>query len=248
MTAGQMGKYEEMEELQEKAFALQLQTNYIVGQATSNAYLGTFKFLRGRPEDARIQVQLGLDQALEISDFSSQAWCYAILGWIQTAHGEYSGAAEDLERAEQIVTDPFRQTGGGNPFLQLIVNLSRFALEAAKGNVAAARSHLLQPLHLAIMTSSRPFMSMVPPLAALIFYHDGRPRRAAELIGLTFSKLDYFTGWLKQFAPVISLQFELRESLGRDEYEACWKRGQSLELMATAKQVLKYIESSVGES
>jgi len=244
MTAGQIGNYDEMEELQEKAFALQLQTNYIVGQATSNAFLGGFKFFRGQLEEGRMQVQFGLEQALEIADFSTQAWCYAILSWMQAADGKIAGAEQDLARAELIATDPFRQTGAGNPFLQLIINLDRFTVEAAKGNAAAARAYLLQPINLAIMTASQPFMSMIPYLVALIVFHDGRPQRAAELLGLGSSEPAYFTGWLKQYAPVINLQSELRESLGSDEFEACWKRGEMLDLMTTSKEILMYLEST----
>lgn len=248
MTASQLGNYDEMEDLQENALAIQLQTNYIVGQATSNMYLGSFKAMRGQLEEARIQVQLGLDQALEIADFSTQAWCYAVLGWIHAARGDNEGAEENVKRAEAITTDPFRQTGAGNPFLQLIINLVKALLEVAKGDFTAAREYLLQPLNLAIMTASQPFLSMIPSLAALILYHDGHPERAAELLGRTFSSPAFVTGWLRQHERLIKFQSELQDSLGPDEFEACWKRGQSLDLMITSKQVLNYIESNIGEA
>jgi hypothetical protein len=62
-------------------------------------------------------------------------------------------------------------------------------------------------------------------------------------LGLTFSKSALVTGWLKHYAPLIELQSELRESLGQDEFEAAWGRGQQMDMMATAQQVLKDFES-----
>jgi tetratricopeptide (TPR) repeat protein len=248
MTAGQTGNFDVMEELQEKALAIQLQTNYMVGQATSNMYLGSFKMIRGQFEEARLQVLLGLDQALEIADYSTQSWCYAILSLIQAARGDNAAAEADLERAELIATDPFRQTGGGNPFLQLMINLGWFTVEAAKGNFEKARGHLLQPLHLTIMTASQIFLTMLPALAAFIVYHDGRPQRAAELLGITLSSPVLVTGWLKEYRPFIELQSELQESLGQVEFEACLKRGEMLDLMTTSEEVLNYLESTGGRS
>jgi tetratricopeptide (TPR) repeat protein len=247
MTAGQIGNFDEMEDLQEKALAIQLQTNYVVGQATSNMYLGSFKLLRGSLEEARAQVQLALDQSLEIADFSTQAWCYAIFSWLKVVRGDYQDAAADLERAEHIATDPFRQTGGGNPFLQLIMNLDKSLLDIVEGNIIAARQHLLQPLKLSIMTSSQIFMSMVPALLALIAYHDGRAQRSAELLGLAFSAPDFVSGWLHQTEPLSQLQSELLQRLGPDEFEACWTRGQALDLLETSKEALKDIEATIVE-
>jgi hypothetical protein len=172
MTAWQTGNYVEAKELQEEAFVIQLRTNYAVGQAISNLYLGFFHFLQAQFEEGRVQVQLGLDQALEIADFSTQAWRYAMLSWFQAARGDSANATEDLERAELIATDPFRQTGGGNPFLQLIINLDKFLLEVDKGDFEKSREYLLQPLNLMVMTASQPFMSMFPSLAALVIGRD----------------------------------------------------------------------------
>jgi len=244
MTVWQSGSYVEARELQEEALVIQLQTNYAVGQATSNLYLGFFQYLQAHFEEGRAQMQLGLDQALEIADFSTQAWCYAMFSWFEAVRGDYAAAEENLARAERIATDPFRQTGGGNPFLQLIINLDRFLLDVASGNFEKAREYLLQPFHLGIMTASQPFMSMFPSLAALVIAHDGRLQRAAELLGSSFSKSALVNGWLEQYSPLINLQSELRERLGSDEFEDCWKRGEMLDPMTTAEEILKYLESN----
>jgi predicted ATPase/class 3 adenylate cyclase len=248
MTAGQTGDYDAFLDYLEKALAIQVQTNYVVGQATSNLYLGSFKFTGGKYAEGFMQVQLALDQALEVADFSTQAWCYAFLSIMKSARGDYTGAEEDLEQAEAIEIDPFRQTGAGNPFLQLQINLARFILDVAKGDFQTAKKDLLQPLNLAVKTASQPYMPMILALVALIYGHDGRSGEAVALLGLAFSKPDAFNMWLKEYAPLIELQSELRDSLGQDEFEASWERGQSLDLEATSGKVLKYIESTSAES
>jgi predicted ATPase/class 3 adenylate cyclase len=242
MTAAQTGNYVEMVDFQEKAYAIQLQTDYRVGQATSNLYLGWFKFFEGLYEEGRDQVELGLELALEVADFSTQAWCYAALGIFHCVFSDYAGAKEDLERAEAIVTDPFRQTGAGNPFLQLMINLTKFLLGVTQGDFSSAKNHLIQPLSLAVMTASQPFMIIASALVALIYDHDGRSEEAVELLGLGLSNPAAFFTWLKEYAPLIDLQSELRESLGHGVFEASWQRGQSMDLMATSEKVLKYIQ------
>lgn len=248
MTAWQTGNYVEMVDFQEKAHAIQLQTNYMVGQATSNLYLGSFKFYRGQVKEGQIQVQLGLDQALEIADFSTQAWCYANLSFMKFAQDDYAGAKEDLERAEAIVTDPFRQTGGGNPFLKLLINLDRFLLDADRANFESARKYLLQPLNLSVMTDSRPFMTIILSLAALVYSHDGLAGKAVELLGLGFSQPAFITTGLKQFTLIRDFQFELQRELGQAQFEAAWQRGQLMDLRGAAEQVLTYIESTADKS
>jgi tetratricopeptide (TPR) repeat protein len=248
MTAFQAGYYEDGLEYQEEAFAIQLRTNYVVGQATSNLYLGGFKFYRGEYEEGVIQAQLGLAQALEIADFSTQAWSYTFLTLMRCKGGDYAGARQDLERAKAIVVDPFRQTGAGNPFLQLFINVGEFLLCVAGGDFESARGFLLQPLNLAVMTNSAPGMTIVLPLTALLLGHNGRSAEAVEILGLTLSEPDPFNVWLREYAPLISLQSELQERLGREEFDASWKRGQTLDSMAIAKQILGEIESSIGQA
>ncbi len=244
MTAWQTGGFDETLEYQEKAYAIQLQTNYIVGQATSNLFLGSYKFWRREYEEGLNQLQLGLDQAIEVADFSTQAWCHATLSYCKCARGDYSGAREELELAEAITTDPFRQTGGGNPFLELVINVARFLLAAVEGNFGAAKRYLLQPLSLTLMTASQGLMTMMPALAAPVYHADGHPRKAAELLGLAFSQNVMTIPWLKDMALFIDLQSELQNQLGAREFEAAWERGQAMDLMDTTKQVLHYLETN----
>lgn len=243
MTAYQTGKFVETVAYQEKALALQLQTNYIVGQATSNLFLGGYKFFGGDYEAGFNQLKLALEQAQEVADFSSQAWCRACLSIVYVYQGDIATAEHELGEAKAIVTDPFRQTGGGNPFLQLILNLTTFLVELVKGNIESAVGYLPMPLQLILMTGSQGFMAMMPALAAFVYDHDGRLEKAVELIGLNFRQEAFVVTWLKEWPLLIDLQTKLQEQLGAETYAAAWQRGQEQDLMTVSQAFLLYLQS-----
>lgn len=242
MTAFQTGDYVKMQEYIEKAYAIQLQTNYLIGQASSNLYLGSNEFWRGKIAQGRALVQRGLEQALNVVDFSTQAWCYAMLSTMDSAIGEYADAEREFRQAKAIEVDPFRQTGAGNPFLQLHIHLAGFLLEATAGDIEAAKGHLYQPLHLAVMTSSHPYMTLFTAMAAIFYSYDGHPKSAAELMGLVFTQSTEITGWMKHWVLLNQVQDKLSAELGQAVFKAALERGRALDLKATSEQVLKEIE------
>jgi predicted ATPase len=242
MTAFQTGDYVHMQEYIEKAYAIQLQTNYLIGQASSNLYLGSNEFWRGKIAQGRALVQRGLEQALDVVDFSTQAWCYAMLSTMDSAVGQYADAEKEFRQARAIEVDPFRQTGAGNPFLQLHIHLAGFLLEAKAGDIEAAKGHLYQPLHLAVMTSSHPYMTLFTAMAAMFYSYDGHPKSAAELLGLVFKQSTEITGWMKHWALLNQVQDKLSAELGQAVFEAALEQGKSLALKATSERVLKEIK------
>jgi predicted ATPase/class 3 adenylate cyclase len=249
MTAYQTGDYDGGVDFIEKAFAIQIETNYVVGQASSNLYIGFMAFVRGEEATGRALVEKGLDQALDVVDYSTQAWCYAMLSWMDSAAGNYADAEQELRQAQAIVIDPFRQTGAGNPFLQLHINLAELLLDANKGSFKVATQHLLQPLTLAVRTSSHPYMTISIALAALIYAHEGRPESAVELLGLAFKQSVKITGWMRQWRLLERAQSELKDELGQTAFEAAWQQGETLDLKSVAEEVLQEIETnSEGES
>ena len=176
-------------------------------------------------------------------DYSTQAWCFAVLAWIDCTVGDYASAEGNLQKAEAVETDPFRQTGAGNPFLKLQINLSRALYTAGIGDEASARRHLLQPLNLAIMTSSQPYMTICSALAAILYAHDGRLEPAAELMGLAFEQAHEVTRWMESWVLMKQVRAELEAGLGSVAFEAAWERGKALDLKATTEGVLREIET-----
>jgi predicted ATPase/DNA-binding SARP family transcriptional activator len=243
MTAYQTGDYDAMYDFLDKAFTIQLKTNYVVGQASSNLYIGYMVFMRGEEAAGREQVEKGLAQALDVVDYSTQAWCYAVLGWINGSLGDYVSAEQNLRMAEAIETDPFRQTGAGNPFLKLQINFARSLLASGKGDYKAAKRDLLQPLKLAVMTSSQPFMTLCVALIAIFHAHEGRLEAAAEMLGLALNQPVKATGWMASWVLLNQVQAKLQIELGEGAFEAAWERGKLLELKPTSEQMLSEIHA-----
>ncbi|MCB0168135.1 MAG: tetratricopeptide repeat protein, partial [Anaerolineae bacterium] len=242
MTAYQSGDYDATDDYFEKAYNIQLKTDYVVGQATSNLYRGYMTFMRGETVAGQALVEKALAQALDIVDYSTQAWCWAILGWIKCAAGDYTQAEQHLRQAEAIEPDPFRQTGAGNPFLKLQINFAQSLLASGRGDYVAVRHYLLQPLRLAVNTSSQPFMTLSIAAAALLYAHNGHSEAAVELLGLVFSQPVKGTNWMKQWGLLNHVQAHLRNTLGQAAFEAAWQRGELRELKAAAEGVLQEIE------
>ncbi len=239
MTAYQTGDYDATDDFFEKAFAIQLKTNYVVGQATSNLYIGYMAFMRGEREAGRELVEKALVQALDVVDYSTQAWCFAVLGWINCAAGDYASAEKNLRKAEAIETDPFRQTGAGNPFLKLQINFAQSLFASGNGDYEAAKRYLLQPLNLAVRTASQPYLTLLMASSGILHAHKGKRELAAELLGLALDQPVKVTGWMEQWLLLNRVQAELKTALGPDTFDAAFLRGKALDLLATAESVLK---------
>jgi len=244
MTTYQIGDYDVSVNILEKAFAIQLETNYVVGQATSRLFLGFFNFLRGEMERGREVVNQGLAQALDVVDYSTQAWCFSILAWIDCTLGDYASAEGNLHKAEAIETDPFRQTGAGNPFLELHINYARSLFAAGNGDYESAKRYLLQPLNLAIMTSSQPYMTLSIALAAILYARDGQLEPAAELMSLALKQPLMAFGWEEYWVLLNQVWSELKSSMGPAAFDAAWERGKALDLKTTTEKVLQEIKTS----
>jgi len=242
MTTYQIGDYDGSLDFLEKAFAIQLETNYVVGQATSHLFLGFFNFLRGDTDQGREVVKKGLAQALDVVDYSTQAWCFAMLAWFDCTLGDYASAAGNIQKAEAIETDPFRQTGAGNPFLELHINIARSLFAAGKGDDGNAKRYLLQPLNLAFMTSSQPYMTLGIAYAAILYAHDGRLEPSAELMSLALDQPLMAFGWEEHWVLLNQVRAELKAGLEPATFEAAWERGKALDLKAAVERILREIE------
>jgi predicted ATPase/class 3 adenylate cyclase len=238
MTAFQAGYYDDYDGYIDRAFDIQIETNYLVGQASSNLYRGVTRFWEGKLVEGRALVQQGLDQALDVVDYSTQAWCYAILSMMDSAVGNYLEAKGELQKAQAIEIDPFRQTGAGNPFLQLHINYAQALLTSAKGDYENANRHMQQPLRLAFQTSSQPYMTLFTAWAVLFYAQDNQLESAAELLGLALEQPIKITGWLDHWVLLDQVRAELQAKLGKVAYLEALARGKSLELKVTLEKVL----------
>lgn len=241
MTAFQAGDYDAMVDYLEKAFTIQLQTGYMVGQASSNLFRGYTRFMKGEIVEGRVLVQLALDQSIDITDYSTQAWSFSMLSMIKSASGEYTEAEDDLAQAQAIEIDPFRQTGAGNPFLQLHINLAAVFLQLGRNNYKSTRSYLVQPLSLAIATSSHPYMTILLAPATIMYANNGSPERAANLFGLAENQSSHAAGWMKYWMLLEKTKNELRVNMGQAAFDTAFDNGQMLDLATTVEEISRDI-------
>ena len=247
MTAYQVGDYDAMYQFLDKALAIQLETGYVVGQASSNLYIGCMTFMRGETSPGRKLIEKALSQAYDVVDYSTQAWCFALLGWIDCSNADYASAEQDLRKAEAIETDAFRQTGAGNPFLKLQISFARSLLACGRGAYETGKNYLLQPLDLAVMTASQPYMTICTAAVAILYALKGRLASATELLGLTLKQPIEATGWIEHWALANQIRAELQDTLGSNTFEAAFLRGKTLDLMAIAESALKEFERQASD-
>ncbi len=246
MTAWQAGEYADLSHM-DRLLALHLRTGYVVGQAVAHLFAGYMDVTAGRWEQGDARVRTALELALEVADFSTQAWCYATLAFAAAVCGDVAPARQYLAQAEAISTDPFRQTGAGNPFVQLQINLVRFMVRYAGdevgGEIPPAAAYLLQPLQLSVMTNSQPYMSMLVALVALIYERAGRLERAAELAGLVSRQSDVAVGWLADYEPYRGLPERLAQRMGPEQLAGALQRGRELALLSAAEGALVNLQA-----
>ena len=239
MATYQDGRYPLSLEYLEQAYALQRETNFIVGQASSHLYGGWMHYIRGDMRYGRQRIETALKLALEVVDYSTQAWCYAILSLFDSAGGDYIAAEKKLHQAKAIAPDPFRQSGAGNPFMQLHIDWAETELHAAATNVQAVKRLLIPMLDLACQTDSHPYTTYFMVMAAFLYRYEEQLTKAVELLGLALAQAQEATAWMTHWQLLKSLRTELADELGPSAFQMAWQRGQSLGLLATARSLLE---------
>ncbi|UCH24388.1 MAG: tetratricopeptide repeat protein [Trueperaceae bacterium] len=242
MTAYLAGEYDVGVDYLAQTKKISLRTNYRVGVATGNLFMGWMLASKGEFVQGRELLQQALDTALDIVDYSTQAWAYTFLAFIESVSGNQTEAEEHLSRAESIETDPFKQTGAGNPFLHLQVAFTKAFLECNKSNYDDARLRLTQSLQMSILRAGHPYMIHCLALAIPLSVHDGSPEITATLFGLIESQSAWSNGWMKHWALLSRVQAEVVADLGEAAFEAANARGTASSLSATAEEVLRAFE------
>jgi predicted ATPase/DNA-binding CsgD family transcriptional regulator len=76
------------------------------------------------------------------------------------------------------------------------------------------------------------------PVAALLLAHHGMKTRAVEILGLAFNHPENPTGLMERWPLLSRLRADLEAELGPLVYAAAWERGKTLDLEATAQELL----------
>jgi hypothetical protein len=67
------------------------------------------------------------------------------------------------------------------------------------------------------------------PVVSLILEQEGFPDLALEVLSMAYTCTDY-TGWTKDWHPLLDLENRLKDRFGSFKGQSAWKRGKSLSL------------------
>ena len=105
-------------------------------------------------------------------------------------------------------------------------------------DLPTARQHLQQVLEISLIHQWPPNAAKGLTFAAIIAAKSGKSERATELFALVFHHPLSPKGWLEQWPLITRLRAELEATLTPERFQAAWQRGETLDLLATAKQQL----------
>ena len=228
----------------EMSFQLQVETNFIIGQASSHLYIGWMKYIRGELAAGRQRVETGLQMAQEVVDYSTQAWCLATLSVFDCFAGDYAGARDRVSQAEAIETDPFRQSGAGNPFLQLTIHWARAMLDLADRRLVSAKQQLLPMLNMALESESQPYLTYGVATGALLLAADDNNEEAATCLGLSHSQPAEATAFMAHWQLVVDTKEKVRAELGEAKYQAACRLGRQQNLLTSSRALVARLTSA----
>ncbi|MEM7117733.1 MAG: BTAD domain-containing putative transcriptional regulator [Chloroflexota bacterium] len=238
MAAFMQGSYKPSFNHLEAALDIWQHANYLVGQATSQLFSGYMYVMGGKIDFGRQRIKVALETAVNIVDYSTQAWCHVLLAVTEGAVGNDRLAKEHLSSARAIETDPFRQTGAGDPFIQLSIHWAHMILCAADGKLDEIRRLLPDNLNFSYQVGSHPYLTFFIPFVAMLRADDGQFEAATELLGLTFAQPPGGHEWMEEWVVLNQLRSELQAKLGKTAFQAAWQRGQLLDLYTTVQTLL----------
>lgn len=102
----------------------------------------------------------------------------------------------------------------------------------------ATKQHCLTGLRLALDLPYVLVMVGCLAVAAIVMAHEGNAEKAIEWLALAHTYPTDGTGWMQHWKMLERTRPELEQALGSTAYEAAWKRGSTLDLVATVQDIL----------
>lgn len=93
-----------------------------------------------------------------------------------------------------------------------------------------ARRKIREMLQIASQIQSPLLQACSLPFSALLLAAEDKPQEAVEHLALAYTKLSDASGWLNQWHIITNLHEKLIDVLGKENFEAIWKRGTTLDI------------------
>ena len=169
--------------------------------------------------------------AVAIGDAESKHRSLGLLGFLAGMREEYPACRQSFQQM-CLLNFPYF------PFTTSWEQMGLCLAACGLDDLPAARQHLQKVLAISLLHQWPPNAAKGLTFAAIIADKSGKLERATELLGLVFHHPLSPKGWLAQWPLITRLRAELEATLTPERFQAVWKRGETLDLLATAKQQL----------
>jgi hypothetical protein len=195
--------------------------------AQVNVFLGLLYLVEGKLESARQFAETGFLLSMKVNFPYPRAYARIVQCLLYSLEGLPD---EGLHLIAKITTAPI------DPHVSALFHWAASIANFAVGNYTEVRRDLQ-----AIFSTHSHFpipgiVKLTLPVASLILEHEGFPDQALEVLSLAYTCTD-FTGWMKDWHPLLDLENRLKERFGSFKGQTAWKRGKSLSL----DDVLQYM-------
>ncbi|MBC7813751.1 MAG: tetratricopeptide repeat protein [Burkholderiales bacterium] len=196
------------------------------------AYLAIF---RGDFEAARNLSDEALTIAKEVNIGDHIAYALAMSGVLASLDERYADAWQILMEAQTLAihTSSVEALEWGLP----LAACGLHDYETAR----IANLRALQYAH-RLNAPGRYFWHL--PATCILLAHEGNTERAAEILGFVFTHPASAPAWMEQWGLLTRLRSDLETALGTAEYQAAWKRGETLDLKDVVDHMLEWLAGS----
>jgi transcriptional regulator with XRE-family HTH domain len=168
---------------------------------------------------------------LNINDPESKHRSLQLFGLLAGLHEDYDACYQYHQQIHSLNRSYF-------PFTTSWESMGLCMAACGLNDMSAARQHLQRVLEISVIHQWPPNAAKGLTFAAIIAAKSGKSERATELLALVFHHPLSPKGWLEQWPLITRLRAELEATLTPERFQAAWQRGETLDLLATAKEQL----------
>jgi predicted ATPase/DNA-binding XRE family transcriptional regulator len=169
--------------------------------------------------------------AVEIGDAESKHQSLGLLGVLAGIREEYLACRQSFQQM-CLLNFPYF------PFTTSWEQMGLCMAACGLNDLASAQQHLQRVLEISLIHQWPPNAAKGLTFAAVIAAKSGKSERATELFALVFHHPLSPKGWLEQWPLIARLRAELEATLMPERFQVAWQRGETLDLLATAKEQL----------
>lgn len=169
--------------------------------------------------------------AISIGDPENKHRSLVMLGFLAGIREEYDDCHQFFQQM-RLLNYPYF------PFTTSWEHMGLCLAACGLDDLPAACQHLQKVLEISVINHWPPNAAKGLTFAAIIAAKSGKSERATELLGLVFHHPLSPKGWLEQWPLITRLRTELEVTLTPKRFQTVWQRGETLDLLATAKEEL----------